>query len=573
MTAVLGINCVYHESAAALVVDGDIVAACEEERFNRFKHGKRADVDSPAELPIAAISHCLAIAGMDASDLDCVALSFSPALRRAAFAPDPDAAPGDWGSVEGEATFAKFLAETPATVRRLLGPGFRRAVREIPHHLCHAASAYYPSGFDRAAILVADGIAEGAATVLFEGRGSNLIELETFDYPQSIGFLWEKLSKFLGFSEYDACKTMGLAAYGNADRLRPAFERLATTEAGGSYRIDGAIAQFRADGFDSLASLFGPPRRPNQPLKQRHYDLAASLQEFTTEVMCGLARRLNGLTGATRLCLAGGVALNCVANAAIHRLGIFEDIYVPPAPHDAGTAVGAALHACHRLKPGLAPRSVSTPYLGPEFANGTIARALDGIGTSAGTIEETIERVANIIADGQIVAWFQGRMEFGPRALGNRSLLADPRRADMRDILNRKVKHREDFRPFAPSVLAERASDWFEIDALTLSHGYMLYTVAARPERKGAIPAVIHHDGSSRVQIVTREMNPVYHGLISAFERRTGVPMLLNTSFNDSEPIVCSPADALATFRKTRIDALVLGDRWIERADVEILAA
>lgn len=573
MTIVLGVNCVYHESAAALVVEGDIVAACEEERFNRCKHGKRAEVDSPAELPIHAISQCLSIAGIDASDLDCVALSFSAALRRTAFAPDLVAAPGAWGSVEGEATFAKSLAEVPGAVRRLLGPGFRGTVQEIPHHLCHAASAFYPSGFEEAAILVADGIAEGAATVLFEGRGSNLIELEAFDYPQSIGFLWEKLSKFLGFSEYDACKTMGLAAYGNADRLRPAFASLASTEAGGSYRIDGDLAQFRAEGFDSLVPLFGRPRPPEEPLEQRHYDLAASLQEFTTEAMCGLARRLSRLTGQTRLCLAGGVALNCVANAAIHRLGLFEDVYIPPAPHDAGTAVGAALHACHRMRPGLAPRPISNPYLGPEFADGTIARTLDGINAAAGTLEETIERVAGIIAEGRIVAWFQGRMEFGPRALGNRSLLADPRRADMRDILNRKVKHREDFRPFAPSVLAERASEWFEIDALTLSHGYMLYTVAARPERQSMIPAVIHQDGSSRVQIVTREMNPVYHALISAFERRTGVPMLLNTSFNDSEPIVCSPADALATFRKTRIDALVLGDRLVERADFEIVAA
>jgi carbamoyltransferase len=565
MSAILGVNAAYHESAAALVVDGQLVAACEEERFNRIKHGKAARVDTADALPVEAIAACLEIGGIRPRDLAGVALSFAPALRAARFTVDPLSIDGDWGSRGGEDRFAAGLAATPAAVRATLGPSFRGQVVAVPHHLAHAASAFFPSGFDEAAVLVVDGIAEHAATAIFDGARSTLTERETLSYPHSIGFLWEKMSQYLGFTEYDACKTMGLAAYGDPARFRAALAALFAVDADGGYRIAPEIARFRLPDFAPIEALFGPRRLRGGPLLPHHNDVAAALQEATGTAMVALAERAARITGRTRLCLAGGVALNCVANAAINARAGVTDLYVPPAPHDAGTAIGAALHVAYARTD--APRIALTqsPFLGPDYDDPAVGPDRAVADDMIADWDDLCETVVDLICAGKVVGWFQGRMEFGPRALGNRSLLADPRRADMRQILNRKVKHREDFRPFAPSVLREEAARWFEVGHVTASHGYMLFTVPARRERAHAIPAVLHVDGTARVQLVDRAANPRYHALIAAFARRTGVPMLLNTSFNDSEPIVCSPADALATFTGTAIDAVVLGDRMVRR--------
>jgi len=567
MTAVLGINCVYHESAAALVVDGDLVAACEEERFSRVKHGKSAEVHNASELPLLAVGECLAMAEIEPNDLDWVALSFSPELRRERFALDELSHPGDWGSDDGERTFQRELQAIPEKLRAFLGGGFAGGIVTMSHHLSHAASAFYPSGFERAAVLVVDGIAESETTAMFEAEGRDIRTLGTIDYPHSIGFVWEKLSAYLGFSPYDASKTMGLAAYGDPDRFGEPFARLMAVD-GQGYRVDPNVARFRLADFESLERLLGPRRLPDDAFEQRHYDIAAALQQATIDALSGLVQRLAKTSDARHLCLAGGVALNCVANAALNRLDDFEALYVPPAPHDAGTAVGAALHQWHSNNSSAQRRPVTSPYLGPAFTDETIRDALASAGLTSTHFQDHNDlacHTAEHLIAGNIVAWFQGRMEFGPRALGNRSLLADPRDPGMRAIMNRRVKHREDFRPFAPSVLAEDAENWFEIGRANISHGYMLFTVPARPERADQIPAVLHHDGSARVQLVDRQLNPRFHDLIRTFAARTGVPMLLNTSFNDSEPIVCTPQDAIATFLKTEIDVLVLGNHLVTR--------
>ena len=567
MTTVLGINAVYHESAVALVVDGRLLAAAEEERFNRIKHAKSARVDNADELPEQAIRWCLSHHDIDAATIDAVALSFSPALRRASFREDPLGRNGSWGSLAGEKAFMAGIEATPAAVQSVLGPRFGGDIVPIPHHLCHAASAFHPSGFEEAAVLVVDGIGENACAAIFDADGSGIREVETVDYPHSLGFFWEKFSEYFGFSEYDACKTMGLAAYGDPRPFRERIGRVLTVESDGRYRIDADVMRFRLPEFAPMEALFGPRRRKAEEFRQAHYDVAASLQEKTDEAMVALARRALDLTGRARLCLAGGVALNCVSNTAIRKAFPELDLFIPTAPNDAGTAIGAALDLAVRITPDRRLKSSqSRAYLGPSFADAPVPPEVAVNKASRGrSFDALCEQVVDLLCEGKIVGWFQGAMEFGPRALGNRSLLADPRRSDMRDILNRKVKHREIFRPFAPSVLKEQAADWFELGKDSVSYGYMLFAVKALDGQGERIPAVLHADGTARVQLVGRDQNPEFHRLIAAFARRTGVPMLLNTSFNDNEPIVCTPEDAVNTFRKTSIDALVLGDSLILR--------
>jgi carbamoyltransferase len=309
-----------------------------------------------------------------------------------------------------------------------------------------------------------------------------------------------------------------------------------------------------------MQAMFGPPRGEDSEILPRHADMAAALQAATDAAVTALVRRVKHRVPFDNLCLAGGVALNCVTNDLVRRSGEFSNVFIPSAPHDAGTAVGAAL-AVHCAKQKRPPqRGYSTPYLGPAFKRRDILAAVKSAGLTARQSKSPARDAADMIADGKIVAWFQGRMEFGPRALGNRSLLADPRRPDMRHILNQKVKHREDFRPFAPSVMAEHADEWFEIGAHSTSHEFMLFAPAVKTERRARIPAVVHHDGTARVQLVSRDSNPRFHELISCFFARTGVPVVINTSFNDSEPIVCTPTDAIVTFRKSGIDALFMDD-------------
>ncbi len=572
---VLGINCAYHESAACLLRNGEIVAAVEEERFNRRKRAKASLVSNADELPSAAIAWCFEVASkqlgkeIDWSSIDHVGFSMLPEERfrrntEHAHPYSPNA--GDFGTVEGETDFRDRCLAVRENVSAL---GFGGSFHYISHHLCHAASAFHASPFEDAAVLVVDGIAEFASTTAYHGRGAALEQLWSVDYPHSLGFLWEKMAKFLGFSEYDACKVMGLASYGDPVAYAPHFARFVQTENG--FRIDDGVVRFRNGSFRGLEEIFGVRKR-NAPVSsytketEPYADIAAALQQMTEEILLDLAKRLRVETGSRCLGLAGGVALNCVANGRIAAESGFDRVFVQPASHDAGTSIGAALAIWHdRLAKPRRPVSAS-PYTGPAFTNEEIRDALDACEFSFEKIEDITSHVADLLADGAIVAWFQGHMEFGPRALGNRSLLADPRRESVRDILNDKVKHREPFRPFCPSVLVEKAGAWFDIEPQSGGpEYYMLRAVDAREGVRDRIPAVVHIDGTCRIQTVDRTMNPRYHELISKFEERTGVPVLLNTSFNDSEPIVCTPQNAIETFRKTRIDWLVLGDYCVSR--------
>ena len=549
---ILGINCVYHESAAALLVDGELVAAVEEERFNRIKHGKEADFDNPHQFPERAIRFCLKHAGLTARDIHHVAFSFDPKLRRKKYR-------AEWWDPRFEETFRLRLGQVAGVADELLGRPLRQSFHFVPHHLAHAASAYFPSGFDRAAILSIDGIGEVAGSTLLKAEGERIQIVDTFDYPNSLGFLWEVFSSYLGFSHYDASKVMGLAAYGNPEVFRRQFESILRVGKE-DYAVAPEFIGFQSDKFDRLEALFGPGRYMDPEILPRHADVAAVLQEATNAAVMALIRRLKRKVPSDNLCLAGGVALNCVTNEVVRQSGDFAEVFIPSAPHDASTAVGAALvvHCAKQKKPP--QRGYSTPYLGPRFNRREILAAVKSAGLASRRSKAPAREAADMIADGKIVAWFQGRMEFGPRALGNRSLLADPRRPDMRQILNQKVKHREDFRPFAPSVMAEHADDWFEVGPHLASHEFMLFAPAVKSGRHDRIPAVVHRDGTARVQLVSRKSNPRFHELISHFHTQTGVPMVINTSFNDSEPIVCTPTDAIVTFRKSGIDALFMDD-------------
>jgi carbamoyltransferase len=550
---ILGINAVYHDSAAALLVDGELIVAIEEERFNRIKHGKSSHIDNPHQFPERAIRFCLKYAGLTAGDIDHVAYSFDPQLRRKRYRAEW------WMDPRFEEVFLLRLGQVPGVADELLRRRLRQRFHFVPHHLAHAASAYYPSAFDRAAILVIDGIGEAAGSTLWKANGAKIQPVETFDYPHSLGFVWEIICGYLGFSTYDASKLMGLAAYGNPEVLRRAFQEIIHVGKE-DYAVDPEAIGFQSAKVSRIETLLGPPRDLDMELLPRHADIAAALQEATNAAVMALVRRLKRKVPSDHLCFAGGVALNCVTNDLVRQSGEFSDVFIPSAPHDAGTAIGAALvvHCAKQNKPP--ERGNSTPFLGPAFSRRDILAAVKSAGLKSRRSKTPAREAADMIADGKIVAWFQGRMEFGPRALGNRSLLADPRRPDMRNILNRMVKHREDFRPFAPSVLAEHADEWFEIGAHLASHEFMLFACGVKPERRASIPAVLHHDGSARVQLVSRKSNPRFHELISCFFARTGVPLVVNTSFNDSEPIVCTPTDAIVTFRKSGIDALFMDD-------------
>ena len=553
---ILGINAVYHESAAALLVDGALVAAAEEERFNRIKRGKDSNVDNPHQFPEHAIRFCLDYAGLRASDIDHVAYSFDPKLRRAQYRPEW------WSDPKLEEVFLLRLAEVRGVAERIIGRPLRQAFHFVPHHLAHVASAYFPSGFDRAAILTLDGLGEAACTALARADGKGIQMLETFNYPHSLGFVWEQISSHLAFSHHDASKIMGLAAYGNPEVFREQFQSIIRVGEE-DYAVDPVAAGFQWGKQGGLEKLLGPPRFLDAKILPRHADIAAALQEATNAAVLALVRRLKRKAPLDHLCMAGGVALNCVTNEVVRRSGDFSDVFIPSAPQDAGTAVGAAL-VVHCAKQKHAPeRGSATPYLGPEFNRREILAAVKNVGFTPQRSKDPARDAADMIADGKIVAWFQGRMEFGPRALGNRSLLADPRRADMRNILNQRIKHRENFRPFAPSAMAEHAEEWFEVGGQSASHEFMLFACPVKPAQRDRIPAIVHRDGTARLQIVRRESNPRFHELISCFFARTGVPVVINTSFNDSEPIVCTPADAIVTFRKSGIDALFMDDVYL----------
>ncbi|MCW3466352.1 carbamoyltransferase family protein [Chitinophaga nivalis] len=562
---ILGVNAAYHESSASLLVDGQLIASIEEERMNRVKHAKPALIDNPDELPVDAIMECLRIAELSLSDVDIVAFSFDPKRRMALHANMTDpTTPGDWGTPAGEYLFCSQLLSVPEKFRRL---GFKGQFHWVEHAKAHAASAFYPAPFEDAAILSIDGIGEIESVLLAHGKKDTITPLKQIVYPNSLGFLWEKMAKYLGHSEYDACKVMSLASFGNPAIYEDSFRSFIKISED-DFEIDPLVILFRIEDYAPLEKLFGLPRRKaDEPLRQEHMDIAAALQQLTTTILLNLTRHLHALTGSSALCLAGGVALNCVANRVLFEEGPFEHIYIQPAANDAGTSLGAALFTHYNIYGGdnYQPFELKHTYLGPGYSDEEIGYTLKGLGVNFEYLDNIETTVAGLISEGKVVGWFQGNMEFGPRALGNRSLLADPRNPDMVKRMNRLVKHREDHRPFCPSVLEEDAANWFEIRKDALASRFMLMAYPVNPAKREQIPAVVHVDGTCRIQQVQATTNPKYHQLISEFKKITGVPVLLNTSFNDREPIVCTPDDAIRTFLKTKIDYLAIGNFLLKK--------
>ncbi|MCA3247686.1 MAG: carbamoyltransferase [Azospirillum sp.] len=590
---ILGISAFYHDSAAALVEDGRIIAAAQEERFTRKKHDSR--------YPSNAIAYCLAEAGIALDAVDHVVFYDKPFLKferlletYLAFAPRGfksfRMAIPVWLK---EKLFQKKLLSDELTA---LEPGYDWESRLLfaEHHQSHAASAFYPSPFDEALVLTMDGVGEWATTSVGVGRGNALEMAKEIHFPHSLGLLYSAMTYYTGFKvnsgEY---KVMGLAPYGAPKYARTILDHLIDVKDDGSFRLDldyfdycTGLTMTNAK-FDALFG--GPPRKPEQRLEQKHMDLAASVQAVLEEVVLKLTRALKREYGLDNLCLAGGVALNCVANGKVLRAGQWKNIWIQPAAGDAGGALGAALAGYHLFKGGArAPLTKSGDrmagsYLGPAFAQDEIERRLTAAGAKFEVLpgDALIARAAEDLASGLALGWFQGRMEFGPRALGGRSILGDARSPSMQKQLNLKVKYRESFRPFAPSVLREDVAEWFEHDG---DSPYMLLVADVKKERRRAmteaenalfgidklnvprseIPAVTHVDYSARIQTVHADTNPRYHALISAFKARTGCPVIVNTSFNvRGEPIVGSPEDAFRCFMGSEIERLAVGDCYL----------
>ncbi len=557
------------DAAAALVFNGRILAAAEEERFVRQKH--------VTALPVHAIGYCLREAGVALRDVEAIAVPWKYWMvgRRIGLALGAMIRSPQLFRVKGTRSLERVSQEwrelfflRRELTRRVAAVG-RRPVF-LDHHLCHAASSFLVSPFERSAILVVDGASEADTTLIAMGDGAQITVLDRTPLPHSLGQFYAAMTAFLGFRpDQDEYIVMGLAASGEptfAETLRQQIMRLLPQ---GRFELNFRLLDFhlaRVGLFmPEFVRLFGPPRHSSEDITQRHRDLAASTQMVLEDVLLHLGRHVRSLTGAMSLCLAGGVAYNCVANGRLRAELGFQDVYVPPAAGDSGAALGAALWWSARRGGGSARTHLPSAYLGPEFDENLCRLALEREGLMAEhlTDPQLYERVALELTRGRLVFWYQGRMEWGPRALGNRSLLADPRREDMRELINSKVKCREAFRPFAPSVIEERARDYFDLPAPS---PFMQFTVPVKASAKGVIPAVTHVDGTARVQTVTREANPRFYELLTAFGRLTGVPVLLNTSFNVQEPIVCTPDEAVQCFLRTRVEWLVLGNLLVKQS-------
>jgi carbamoyltransferase len=539
---VLGVNAVFHDPAAAVVVDGEIVAAAEEERFTRRKHGKAAVPFATWELPANAIAWCLGHAGLDPSELDAVGYSYDPRL---AYSPTADITAEDW---EGLRTL--YAQRAPRFLAALL-PGLDpKRVHHVPHHVAHAASAYAAAPCDSCAVLVVDGRGESASHLGAHARGGELEVLSAQSLPDSLGLLYEDLTEHLGFRRSsDEYKVMALASYGRPTALEDLRQLVFTTPDGG-FRV-------RAPEWDRFAPRVSGSHGGWKP---EHADLAASVQRRLEEVLVELACWLHARTGERWLAMAGGVALNCVANSRLWAQTPFEQVWVQPAAGDAGTALGAALRVAQLL--GDEPLPMRTAALGRQWSDEGLASWLDGSGVSYERPPDLAAAVADALAADLVVAWFQGRSEFGPRALGHRSLLADPRRVENLERLN-DVKGREQFRPVAPIVLAERAGEIFDGP---LPSPYMLFTHRVQEAWASRIPAVVHVDGSARIQSVDGADEPLLAALLHGFEQRTGVPVLVNTSLNTAgRPMADDPRDALECFGSAPIDLLAIGPFIVRR--------
>lgn len=573
-TTVLGINAYHGDASAAIVADGQLIAAVEEERFNRIKHW--------AGFPAQSIRYCLEQAGIAPQQLDHVAISFNPRANlakrlgyvikhRPSGRAVLDRLKRQGKTLALEDQFAKAVGASTAEITAR----FHR----IEHHQTHVAAGFLISPFDEAAILSVDGMGDFTSTLTAIGKGNSWSELDRVFYPHSLGFLYSAITMYLGFPYYgDEYKVMGLAPYGEpeyADVIRRMIQPSGNTF---TLNLDyfnhhrSGIRMSWNDGApvvepflsDRLIRELGPVRSTDQPVTKKHENIAKSLQVVTEEIILHMLRHLHQQTRQPNLCMTGGVAMNSVANGKITQNTPFENVYVPAGAADNGTSFGAAFYVWNQVLQKKRTFVQDHAYWGCEFGNDQCIEAIKSLELPFKSYDQDalIEQTVDMMIDGKVIGWFQGRMEFGARALGNRSLIADPRRTDMRDIINLRIKFREKFRPFAPSILEEHVGEWFELE----EHApYMEKVLPIRPEKQSLVPAVTHVDGSGRLQSVSTRTNPRYHALISAFYKRTGVPIVLNTSLNENEPVVRTPAEALSCFLRTDMDVLVLGNLIVDR--------
>jgi len=572
---VVGINAYHGDASAALVIDGVAVAAVEEERFSRQKH--------QAGFPATAIRWCFEQAGIEQHALGHIAISRNPFAHL----------PGKLSVALRRRPSLSFLRERTANAAKVTGVkealagaigadahALRARVHHVEHHRAHLASAFFCSPFEEALAVSLDGMGDFVSTMWARGRGNRLDVNGFIPFPDSLGFYYTAFTQFLGMPQYgDEYKLMGLAAYGEPEFLDRVRDTLRIS-GGPNFALNldyflhhrQSVPMTWASGTPEvgtlysphMAEVFGPPRPYHGEVSDRDRALASSVQAHLEEVELEMLRRLHRIAPSDNLVLAGGVALNCVVNGRILEETPFKEVWIQPAANDAGTSLGAALWVWHQELGQPRAWQMTHTYLGPEYGAAACEEALRASGLQYETVAaaELSDRVAGRIAEGAIVGWYQGATEFGPRALGNRSIVCDPRRAGMKDVLNARIKHREPFRPFAPSVLDRATGDWFE---QAYPSPFMLMAYKVRPEKRAVIPAVTHEDGTGRLQTVSAETNPAYHALISAFARKTGVPVLLNTSLNENEPIVCRPEEAVDCFNRTEMDVLVLGNHVVDR--------
>ncbi len=562
---ILGLSCYYHDSAAVLLKDGEIVFAAHEERYTRKKHDE--------SLPVNAIRYALAEAGITIRDVDAVGFYEKPLLKFFDRLLQTYMRVWPRGLLSYHMAMHEWMQKKlwiPQHIKKELG--YDGKILYVPHHESHAASAFYVSGFPEAAVVTVDGVGEWSTTTVGRGDGNDLSLLEEIRFPHSLGLLYSAITYYLGFKVNSAeYKVMGLAPYGEPTYMKEMHELVDIREDGGfalNMKYFSYEYGLRMTGRN-LEKLFGRPTRGGESeLTQFHKDVARSLQEVTEEAMLKIVRHAKERTGSDRLCLAGGVALNCVANGKILRSGMFKEIFVQPAAGDAGGALGVALSIWHKKYGGKRSPKMEHAYWGNAYAEEEIDAFLreKGIAVERLADDALLDRVADLLQGENVVGWFQGRMEYGPRSLGNRSILADARNKENWRKVNLKIKFRESFRPFAPTVLEEKASGWFDLDR---ESPYMLLVADTLPEKRAVIPAVTHVDGSARIQTIRRDQNPRYYDLLKRFEEKTGCPVIINTSFNvRGEPIVESPADALNCFLHTHMDYLVLGNRVIGKKDL-----
>lgn len=577
---ILGINSAFHEPSACLVKDGIVIAAAEEERFTGIKHGKDANPFSSWILPFQAISWCLAKEGITINQIDNIAYSFKPSIRLVKKFPTilKWLANGKIAKIEKEFALFYFNSRIPLFLKqyspkkqeirkRFITTNYRKLqFHKVEHHLAHAASAFLCSPFKEAAILSVDGIGEITATLLAYGKGNSIKKIREFGYPDSLGFFYEEITEFLGFQRnHDEYKIMGLSAYGKPKYYNQLRE-LILLKPDGRYEVKINFEKASLFGCRELKEILGPPRLWSTNITQRHKDIAASAQKILEDAILHILDWLYERTRSRNLCLAGGVALNCLMNQRIKEKSKFRNMFVQPASHDAGTALGAALYVYNCFLENERTYVMDHPYLGPEFTSDEIKSRLEESKVKYKISRNIAKECAKLISDGNIIGWFQGAVEWGPRALGNRSILADPRNCKMKDIIN-KIKNREDFRPLAPVILEEKLSQYFEEKTPS---PFMLFTYHVKSSKKKKIPAVVHFDGTARTQTVNKEQNKLLYVLTEEFEKITGIPILINTSLNYArKPIVCTIEQSLDCFYNSGLDYLAMGNFLISKVNKE----